>query len=86
MEAPAEKIKIRSSYNVTAMSFCPSEIADEIKKHVADFEITYKPDFRQDIADSWPDSIDDLEARSDWSWKPEFYLSTMTNHILKNLV
>lgn len=84
MEAPAEKIKIRSSYNVTAMSFCPSEIADEIKKHVADFEITYKPDFRQDIADSWPDSIDDSEARQQWGWKPEFDLKKMAAAIMTN--
>lgn len=84
MEAPVEKIKIRSSYNVTAMSFCPSEIADEIKKHVPDFEITYKPDFRQDIADSWPDSIDDSVARQEWGWKPKFDLEKMATEIMTN--
>ena len=85
MEASAEKIKIRSSYNVTAMSFCPAEIAAEIKKHIPKFEITYNPDFRQEIADSWPDSIDDSSARQDWRWEPKFYLEKMTVEILKNL-
>jgi nucleoside-diphosphate-sugar epimerase len=86
MEAPAEKIKIRSSYNVTGMSFCPSEIADEIKKHIAGFQISYVPDFRQDIADSWPDSIDDSKAREDWGWTPDFGLTRMTTMIIKNLL
>jgi nucleoside-diphosphate-sugar epimerase len=85
MEAPAEKIRIRSSYNVTAMSFCPAEIAAEIKKHIPEFEITYKPDFRQAIADSWPKSINDSVARIDWGWEPQFDLSEMTNDILKSL-
>ena len=85
MEAPAEKIKIRSSYNLTGMSFCPSEIADEIMNHIPGFEISYKPDFRQDIADSWPDSVDDSQARNDWGWKPEFDLKKMTKEILRNL-
>ena len=85
MEASAEKIKIRSSYNVTAMSFCPAEIAAEIKKQIPKFEITYNPDFRQEIADSWPDSIDDSSARQDWRWEPKFYLEKMTVEILKNL-
>ena len=85
MEAPSEKIKIRSSYNVTAMSFCPEEIAGEIRKHIPDFEITYKPDFRQEIADSWPDSIDDSTARADWNWNHEFNLQKMTKEILGHL-
>ena len=85
MEAPAEKIRIRSSYNVTAMSFCPAEIAAEIKKHIPEFEITYKPDFRQAIADSWPKSINDSVARIDWGWEPQFDLSEMTRSILKSL-
>jgi nucleoside-diphosphate-sugar epimerase len=85
MEAPAEKIRVRSAYNVSGMSFCPSEIAAEIKKHIPEFEISYKPDFRQEIADSWPKSIDDSAARIDWGWKPEFDLSKMTTTILKNL-
>lgn len=85
MEAPAEKIRIRSSYNVTAMSFSPAEIAAEIMKHIPEFEITYKPDFRQAIADSWPKSINDSAARIDWGWEPQFDLSEMTSHILKSL-
>src|SRR5688572_19119672 len=85
MEAPAEKIRIRSSYNVTAMSFSPAEIAAEIKKHIPEFEITYNPDFRQAIADSWPKSINDSVARIDWGWEPQFDLSEMTSHILKSL-
>ena len=85
MEAPAEKIKVRSSYNVTGMSFCPSEIAAEIKKYIPEFEITYKPDFRQAIADSWPKSINDSRARIDWGWEPAFELEEMTEEILKNL-
>lgn len=85
MEAPPEKIKIRSSYNISGMSFCPSEIAAEIKKHIPEFEISYKQDFRQEIADSWPQSIDDSKARQDWGWKPEFDLIKMTTDILKNL-
>jgi nucleoside-diphosphate-sugar epimerase len=85
MNAPSENINVRSAYNITGMSFSPSEIADEIKKHIPEFEITYKPDFRQDIADSWPNSIDDSRARKDWGWKPEFNLEKMTEDILKNL-
>jgi nucleoside-diphosphate-sugar epimerase len=85
MEAPNEKISIRSSYNVSAMSFSPAELAAEIKKHIPEFEISYNPDFRQEIADSWPKSIDDSKAISDWGWKPAFDLETMTNNILRNL-
>jgi len=85
MEASPEKIKVRSSYNVTGMSFCPAEIAAEIKKYVPQFEITYAPDFRQSIADSWPKSINDSVARIDWGWEPAFDLEEMTADILKNL-
>jgi len=85
MAAPAEKITVRSSYNVTGMSFCPSEIAAEIRKRIPDFEITYNPDFRQAIADSWPKSINDSVARIDWGWEPSFGLEEMTHDILKNL-
>ena len=67
------------------MSFCPSEIAAEIKKHIPEFEITYKPDFRQSIASSWPKSINDSVARLDWGWEPSFGLEEMTEDILKNL-
>jgi nucleoside-diphosphate-sugar epimerase len=85
MNAPAEKIKIRSSYNISAMSFCPEEIANEIKKHIPEFSISYKPDFRQSIAESWPKSIDDSAARTDWGWQHRFGLKEMTAEILKNL-
>jgi nucleoside-diphosphate-sugar epimerase len=85
MKAPIEKIKIHSSYNLAAMSFTPTEIAAEIKKHIPEFEITYNPDFRQKIADSWPASIDDTEAREDWDWKHTFDLETMTKDMLEHL-
>jgi nucleoside-diphosphate-sugar epimerase len=85
MNAPAEKIKVRSSYNISAMSFCPAEIAQEIQKHIPEFTISYTPDFRQSIADSWPKSIDDSAARTDWGWQHQFGLKEMTAEILKNL-
>ena len=85
MQAPADKVKIRSSYNLAAISFTPEEIAEEIKAHIPDFTISYKPDFRQKIADSWPASIDDSSARSDWGWKPKYDLSEMTKVMLENL-
>ncbi len=85
MQADADKIKIRSSYNLAAISFSPEEIAAEIKSHIPSFEITYKPDSRQAIADSWPQSIDDSEARKDWGWKHNYTLSTMTTDMLKHL-
>jgi nucleoside-diphosphate-sugar epimerase len=85
MEAPAENIKIRSSYNLAAMSFTPTEIAAEITKHFPDFTITYKPDFRQKIADSWPASIDDSTARTDWNWKNDFNMQTMTSEMIAML-
>lgn len=85
MEAPAESIKIRSSYNVGAFSFSPKEIALAIQTHIPAFSISYKPDFRQNIADSWPDTIDDTIARNDWNWQPQYNLQTMTSDILINL-
>lgn len=85
MEAPAEKIGVRSSYNVGAVSFCPSEIAAEIQHHIPDFKISYNPDFRQAIADSWPSSVDDSVARTQWQWQPAFGLKEMVKEILTKL-
>ena len=85
MQAPAEQIKIRSSYNLAAMSFTPTEIAAEIKKHIPEFNISYNPDFRQKIADSWPASIDDSLARKDWGWSHKFDIKSMTNDMLEHL-
>ncbi|MBU2915892.1 NAD-dependent epimerase/dehydratase family protein [Reichenbachiella agariperforans] len=85
MNAPAEQITIRSSYNISAMSFTPKEIYEEIKKRYPNFKISYAPDFRQGIAESWSESIDDSTAQRDWGWKPEFDLPKMTEVILENL-
>ncbi len=85
MEAPIEQIKIRTSYNLSGMSFSPKEIAAEVMKYVPGFEITYKPDYRQVIADSWPQSIDDSVARKDWGWKEEYDLGAMTKDMFENL-
>ena len=85
MQAEAKNVKIRSSYNLAAMSFTPTEIASEIKKYIPDFKISYKPDFRQKIADSWPASIDDDFARKDWGWKHKYDLSEMTIDMLHHL-
>jgi nucleoside-diphosphate-sugar epimerase len=85
MQADAEDIKIRSSYNLSGMSFTPKELAAEITKHYPNFTITYEPDFRQKIADSWPASIDDSAARKDWGWKNDFNIENMTIDMFKNL-
>ncbi|MBF9252879.1 NAD-dependent epimerase/dehydratase family protein [Pontibacter sp. 172403-2] len=85
MHAPAEQVKVRSSYNLSAMSFSPKEIAASIQKHLPGFEIAYRPDARQQIADSWPQSIDDSAARQDWGWQPAYTLDTMTQDMLVNL-
>ena len=82
MEAPIEDVKIRSAYNVGGISFDPQDIATEIIKHIPNFEITYKPDFRQPIADSWPASIDDSEAQKDWGLKTEFDIAKLTETML----
>jgi nucleoside-diphosphate-sugar epimerase len=85
MEADPQKVKIRSSYNLSGFSFSPAEIASEIRKHIPGFKITYKIDSRQLIADSWPKSIDSTEALKDWGWKPEYDLAGMTSDMIKNL-
>ena len=85
MEAPADKISIRTSYNISGMSFSPKEIGAEIKKNIPEFEISYKPDYRQAIANSWPQSIDDSVARKDWGWKEEYDLTSMTKDMFENL-
>ena len=85
MEAPGDKISIRTSYNISGMSFSPKEIGTEIKKHIPEFRISYKPDYRQAIANSWPQSIDDSVARKDWGWKEEYDLSGMTTDMFANL-
>ena len=85
MEAPAEKIKIRSSYNIAGISFNPEEIANTIKKHIPEFEMSYELDHRQSIADSWPQSIDDHFARANWGWKHQFDLNEITEDMIANL-
>lgn len=84
-EAPAEEIKIRSSYNLAGMTFTPEELAAEIKKRMPEFEITYNPDFRQEIASSWPASIDDSRAQKDWGWKPAYDTSRLVDTMLEAL-
>jgi nucleoside-diphosphate-sugar epimerase len=85
MQADASKITVRSSYNISSMSFSPAEIAAEIQKHRADFTIDYKDDSRQQIANSWPRSIDDSQAQNDWGWKPEYDLQRMAQDMLANI-
>ena len=85
MEAPAEQVKIRSSYNLAGVSFTPKTLSEEVTKHIPDFKMSYKPDFRQEIADSWPSSIDDTHAQNDWGWKLEYNLEKMTSDMMKNL-
>jgi nucleoside-diphosphate-sugar epimerase len=85
MEAPAEQVKIRSSYNLAGVSFTPKQIAEEVKKHIPDFKMTYKPDFRQAIADSWPSSINDNYAQKDWGWELKYDLEKMTSDMMINL-
>lgn len=85
MQAEGDKLTIRTSYNLNALSFTPAELAAEIKKHLPEFEISYNPDFRQAIADSWPASIDDSIAQRDWGWKYEYDLAKMTETMLAHL-
>lgn len=85
MESPADKISVRTSYNIAAISFSPAEIAASIKKHLPGFKISYKTDYRQNIAESWPQSIDDFIAQRDWNWKPEYDLKKLTADMLRNV-
>jgi nucleoside-diphosphate-sugar epimerase len=85
MDAPKENIKIRTSYNLAGMSFSPKEIHQSLLAFFPNFEIEYQPDFRQQIADSWPNSIDDSTAKQDWHWQPTFDLKSMTTAIVNNL-
>ena len=85
MEAPSDKLSLRSSYNIAGISFTPAILAEEIKKHIPEFEITYKPDFRQAIADSWPASINDDVAKKDWGLNYEYNLSKMTEVMLREI-
>ena len=85
MEAPFERVKIRSSYNLAGINFTPEEIAAEVSKHIPNFEMSYNPDFRQKIADSWPSSVDDSHAKKDWGWKVEYDLKKLTSDMIKNL-
>ena len=85
MEAPSENLTIRTSYNLASMSFTPEELYESIKQFIPEFKIEYKPDFRQQIADSWNESIDDSDAQRDWGWKPEFDLQSMTADMIKHL-
>jgi nucleoside-diphosphate-sugar epimerase len=85
MEAPKEQIKIRTSYNLAGFSFSPADLAVAIKKHIPDFENSYKPDFRNEIAATWPASIDDYSARQDWGWKPNYTIEGLVEIMLREL-
>ncbi len=85
MEAPAETLSIRTSYNLQGLSFSPAELAIAIQRELPDFTISYAPDFRQKIAESWPQSLDDTDARNDWNWKPQYDLSAMVKDMLFHL-
>lgn len=85
MEAPAEQIKIRSSYNLAGCSFTPADLTKLIQQEIPEFSISYKPDFRQQIADSWPGSIDDSAARKDWNWQAEYDTTRLASTMLREL-
>ena len=85
MHAEGEKLSIRSSYNLAGMSFTPEELTAEIKKLLPEFAISYAPDYRQAIADSWPASIDDSVARTDWGWNPSYDLAGLTRNMMDNI-
>ena len=85
MEAPVDQLSIRTSYNLSGMDFTPGELVTEIRKHIPGFTVSYEPDFRQEIAESWSSSIDDSQARNDWGWKPGFDLAGMTSDMIRHL-
>ncbi|MEZ4995555.1 MAG: NAD-dependent epimerase/dehydratase family protein [Saprospiraceae bacterium] len=85
MHAPADSVKVRTSYNLSSMSFSPAEISREISRYYPELEVSYQPDFRQKIAESWSESIDDSAARADWGWQPEYDLESMTADMIKHL-
>jgi nucleoside-diphosphate-sugar epimerase len=85
METPIENVKIRSSYNLAGISFTPEDLASEIKKHIPNFNMSYEPDFRQKIADSWPNSIDDSSAKNDWAWNEKYDLKKMVETMLRHV-
>jgi nucleoside-diphosphate-sugar epimerase len=85
MEAPKESLSVRTSYNLQGFSFTPEEVYASIKKYMPNFEIHYKPDHRQKIAENWPQAIDDSKARADWGWKPGYNLDEMSMDMLENL-
>lgn len=85
MESEQEKVRVRSSYNLAGMSFAPEDMEASIQKKLPGFKLSYEPDFRQEIADSWPSSIDDSRAREDWGWEHEFDLDATTEEMLSNL-
>ncbi|MBQ4818466.1 NAD-dependent epimerase/dehydratase family protein [Aquimarina sp. MMG016] len=85
MDAPKESVKLRTSYNIAGISFSPAEVVAEIRKLYPDFKVIYEPDFRQNIAESWPKSMDDSAARNDWGWKPQFDLESITETMIQKL-
>jgi len=85
MEADSSRIKVRTSYNLGGLDFTAEELANELKKFIPELTVDYKPDFRQNIADSWPQSIDDSDAQRDWNWKPSYDLASMTRDMFEKL-
>ena len=85
MSAPASQIKLRSSYNLAALSVTPNDLATSIQNHIPEFEIEYKPDYRQDIADSWPSSIDDSSSKEDWGWENQYDLKQITEEMIEGI-
>ncbi len=85
MEAPKENIKVRTSYNISGISFSPEDVVSEIRKLYPDFKANYKPDFRQEIASRWPKSIDDVSAKKDWGWQPRYDLKDITEIMIEKL-